>query len=107
MQTRPIVVSGCHHFGKENGLPAGMAARHDIIISIKKQSIMKKILAFVLAGMAINYFLDSERGNERRNKVKNWINDVKTNVDELVGKGQQRVENIADSADRVMSENIG
>jgi hypothetical protein len=45
---------------------------------------MKKLLALVIAGVAIKYFLDSEQGKQLQNQLKDWLGDVQDTFNETV-----------------------
>jgi hypothetical protein len=52
---------------------------------------MKKLLTLVLAGVAIKYFLDSEKGNQMRSKVTQWLSDAQDEFGNLIDKTSQKV----------------
>ncbi|MBO9571324.1 MAG: hypothetical protein J7497_03825 [Chitinophagaceae bacterium] len=50
---------------------------------------MKKLLTLLALGVAVKYFLDSEKGGQLKSKIKGWMGDAKDAIDETVRNGQK------------------
>lgn len=46
---------------------------------------MKKLLTLLALGVAVKYFLDSDKGKELKTQIKGWIGDAQDAVAETVG----------------------
>ncbi len=46
---------------------------------------MKKLLTLLALGVAVKYFLDSEKGKELKTQIKDWANKAQDAVAETVG----------------------
>ena len=62
---------------------------------------MKKILALVVLGVAIKYFLDSEKGEEFKNEVRHWWDRVEDTLNDVVAKAFSKVETAAEKVDDI------
>lgn len=66
---------------------------------------MKKLLTLALAGIAIKYFLDSEKGNQVLIKLKDWLAEAQDRLDALIGQTEQKPEQLSAKNKRAFQPN--
>ncbi len=55
---------------------------------------MKKLLALVIAGVAVKYFLDSEQGKQLQNQLKGWLGEVQDTFTDSMDNANGRVKDV-------------
>ena len=68
--------------------------------SANNQSTMKKLLVLVAVGVAVKYFLDSEKGDEVKTYVKDLLGDAREFLNDFFEKATEKVENTASALDK-------
>jgi hypothetical protein len=63
---------------------------------------MKKLLALVVAGVAIKFFLESEQGKDIKNKIISWLDDLEASWDNQAPAATQKIEQMANSTDNFL-----
>lgn len=61
---------------------------------------MKKLLVLVALGVAVKYFLDSEKGEELKSYVKDLLGDAQDAFNEYFEKTTEKVEGAASQIDK-------
>ena len=61
---------------------------------------MKKLLVLVAVGVAVKYFLDSEKGDEVKTYVKDLLGDAREFLNDFFEKATEKVENTANAVDK-------
>ena len=64
---------------------------------------MKKLLVLVAAGVAIKLFLDSEKGDEVKDYVRDMLGDARTFLNDFFERASEKVETAASAVDRKMT----
>jgi hypothetical protein len=57
---------------------------------------MKKLLTLVIAGVAVKYFLDSEKGQSLKTQLKGWLGEAQDAMKETVNRASGNVNQVAD-----------
>jgi hypothetical protein len=63
---------------------------------------MKKLLVLAVVGVAIKLFLDSDKGQELKQKVLDLISDAQDAINEYLEKATEKVEDVAGTVDTVV-----
>lgn len=61
---------------------------------------MKKLLILVAVGVAVKYFLDTEKGQEIKNYVRDLLGDAQDAFNEYLEKASEKVEGTASRIDQ-------
>ena len=61
---------------------------------------MKKLLVLVALGVAVKYFLDSEKGEELKSYVRDLLGDAQDAFNEYFEKATEQVEGAASTIDK-------
>jgi hypothetical protein len=61
---------------------------------------MKKLLVLVAIGVAVKYFLDSDKGDEVKNYVKDILGDAREFLNDFFENASEKVENAASTVDK-------
>ena len=64
---------------------------------------MKKLLVLVAAGVALKYFLDSEKGDQVKRYVRDLLGDAREVLNDFFEKTSEKVENTASAVDRKLT----
>lgn len=64
---------------------------------------MKKLLVLVALGVAIKYFLDSDKGEELKGYVKDLLGDAQDAFNEYFEKATEKLEGAATQADKKLT----
>ena len=64
---------------------------------------MKKLLVLVALGVAVKYFLDSEKGEEIKSYVKDLLGDAQDAFNEYMEKATGKVEGAASQIDKKLT----
>jgi len=65
---------------------------------------MKKILALIIVGVAVKYFLDSEKGRQLKSRVRDLLDEGLDAVNEKLETAASKVEQAAGKVDNLMSK---
>jgi hypothetical protein len=76
---------------------------HEILKDISKTIKMKKILTLVALGVAVKYFLDTERGKELKKQVTDWLGEAEDTVKETFQQATDTIKQAAARADGGMN----
>lgn len=52
---------------------------------------MKKILTLLALGIAVKYFLDSEKGKDVKTQVKGWLGDAKDTFTDTLNGAERKI----------------
>jgi hypothetical protein len=64
---------------------------------------MKKLLVLVAIGVAVKYFLDSEKGEDVKNYVKDLLGDAREFLNDFFENASEKVENAASTVDKKLT----
>ena len=68
---------------------------------------MKKLLVLVALGVAVKYFLDSEKGEELKSYVRDLLGDAQDTFNEFFNKASDKIEDTAGNVDNTLSRTMG
>ena len=68
---------------------------------------MKKLLVLVVIGVAVKYFLDSEKGDELKSYVRDLLGDAQDTFNEFFSKTSDKIEDTANDVDSTLSRTMG
>lgn len=63
---------------------------------------MKKLLALIVVGVAVKYFLDSEQGRQLKNQVMDLLAEAQDTFTEGINKATGRIAQTARQADQAL-----
>ena len=61
---------------------------------------MKKLLVLVAVGVAVKYFLDTDKGEEVKTYVRDLLGDARDFLNEFLENAAEKVENTASAVDK-------
>lgn len=64
---------------------------------------MKKLLVLIALGIAVKYFLDSDKGEELKSYVKDLLGDAQDAFNEYFEKATEKMEGAASEADKKLT----
>lgn len=64
---------------------------------------MKKLLVLVAAGIALKYFLDSQKGDQVKDYVSSLLGDARQFLNDFFENASEKVENAASAVDKKLT----
>ena len=73
-----------------------------IFLVISKKINMKKLLVLAVIGIAIKYFLESEQGEQLKQKIRDLISRAEDAINEKLEAAAEKIENTASRVDQAL-----